>query len=250
MAKQSGLGDNLYVAGYNISGDVGSLGRIGGGPEVLEATGIDKSAMERLFGKRAGSIEFAPFWNPDTVTDGEHEALSALPRTDVIATYARGTALGGPAAACIGKQANYDWARGEDGSLAGSVQILSNSFGIEWGIQMTPGVRLDTPALPVASDTDVDTGASLSFGAQLYLQVFSFAGTSVTYKLQDSADNVTFADVTGGGFTAVSAAPAQQRIQTSRVQTIRRYVRIVTTGTFTSATSSIVLVKNTAAVAF
>jgi hypothetical protein len=30
MAKQSGLGDNLYVAGYDLSGDIGSLETISG----------------------------------------------------------------------------------------------------------------------------------------------------------------------------------------------------------------------------
>ena len=30
MAKQSGLGDNFYIGGYNLSGDVGSLGSISG----------------------------------------------------------------------------------------------------------------------------------------------------------------------------------------------------------------------------
>ena len=50
MAKSSGLGDNFYVGGYDLSGDTQSLGRIGGGAELLETTGIDKSGIERLGG--------------------------------------------------------------------------------------------------------------------------------------------------------------------------------------------------------
>ncbi|MEI5100297.1 hypothetical protein RB200_19440 [Streptomyces sp. PmtG] len=32
MSKQSGLGDNLYIHGYDLSGDINSLGNVGGVP--------------------------------------------------------------------------------------------------------------------------------------------------------------------------------------------------------------------------
>jgi hypothetical protein len=76
-------------------------------------------------------------------------------------------------------------------------------------------------------------------GAQAYLQVFSFAGTDVTVKLQHSHDNGStdaFADITGGGFTQITSGPTTQRIEIAAGTEIRRYVRAVTvtTGGFTS----------------
>lgn len=73
-------------------------------------------------------------------------------------------------------------------------------------------------------------------GLQAYLQVFSFAGTDVTVKLQHSHDNSTFADITGGGFTQITSGPTTQRIEVAAGTEIRRYVRAVTTtsGGFTS----------------
>lgn|SRR5512139_148895 len=73
-------------------------------------------------------------------------------------------------------------------------------------------------------------------GLQAYLQVFSFAGTDVTVKLQHSHNNSTFADITGGGFTQITAGPTTQRIEVAAGTEIRRYVRAVTTtsGGFTS----------------
>ncbi|MFF6781448.1 hypothetical protein [Streptomyces sp. NPDC012510] len=76
-------------------------------------------------------------------------------------------------------------------------------------------------------------------GAQAYLQVFSFAGTDVTVKLQHSHDNGSadaFADITGGGFTQVTSGPTTQRIEIAAGTEIKRYVRAVTTtsGGFTS----------------
>ena len=50
MAKTSGLGQELYVHGYDLSGDVGSLDSVGSPREQLEVPAINKSARERIFG--------------------------------------------------------------------------------------------------------------------------------------------------------------------------------------------------------
>lgn len=89
-----------------------------------------------------------------------------------------------------------------------------------------------------------------AFGAQAYLQVTSFAGTSVTVAVQDSADNASFAAVTGLSFTAVVAAPNTQRLATANNATIRRYLRVVTTGTFNPATFAVALNRNPVLTAF
>jgi hypothetical protein len=180
MAKQTGLGDNCYVAGYDLSGDIGSLGRIGGGPAALEATGINKSAFERLFGLRTGSIEFNSYFNPST--NASHDTLSNLPTSDVIVTYCRGTTLGNPSACLVGKQINYDGTRGADGSFTFAVNALSNGYGIEWGRQLTAGKRTDTAATngsAVASAQGVDA-VYLPGTSGAYASTPDSAGISVT----------------------------------------------------------------------
>lgn len=246
MAKQTGLGDNLYVGAFNLSGDVGSIERVGGGPAALEVTGIDKSAIERIGGLRDGSIQFMAYFND--AAGQEHPVLAALPTTDVNVSYFRGTTLGNPAASLVAKQINYDATRGADGMLTFGVDAQANGFGLEWGTQMTAGRRTDTTA---TNGSSVDFGAATTFGFQAYLHVFSFSGTSVTVKIQESSDNGAgdaFADVTGGAFTAATGATSQ-RIAASPA-TLERYLRVVTTGTFTSAVFAVVLVRNTTAVAF
>jgi hypothetical protein len=184
------------------------------------------------------------YFNTVAVTGGLHEKLSALPRTDVVMTYARGTTLGDPAASLIGKQVNYDPTRGDDGMLTFGVSAQSNGYGIEWGRQLTAGVRTDTAA---TLGTGIDTAASASFGGQAYLQVFSFTGTDVTVKIQDSADNITFADVAGFAFTQITGgAPLAERIALSNTATLRRYLRAttVTTGGVTSVAFSVNVIKN------
>lgn len=247
MSKASGLGDALYIQGFNASGDIQQLGSIGGGPALLNFTGIDKSAYERQGGLRSAQIEYTAFFNHVAVTGGTHEKLAALPRTDVVLTYCRGTALGDPAASLVGKQVNYDPNRGDDGMLTFGVSTQSNGFALEWGQQLTAGIRSDIAA---TNGTGIDTTASLSFGGQAYLQAFSFTGTDVTVKIQDSADNVTFADVAGFNFTQITGgAPLAERIALSNTTTLRRYLRAttVTTGGFSALTFSVNVIKNEAA---
>jgi hypothetical protein len=250
VGKSSGLGDNLYVGGYDLSGDTQQLSRIGGGPAVLDVTGINKSAYERIGGQRDGGISWTSFFN--TAAGQAHPVLSALPTADVPITYCRGTALGNPAACMISKQPNYDGNRDQAGNFTFKLGAVANGYGLEWGVQGTAGVRADTTA---TNGTGVDLGtavAAAGFGLQAYLQVFSVTGTSCTVKLQGSSDNGgsdAFADITGGGFTAATGITSQ-RIATATNLTLERYIRVVTSGTFTQCSFSVVIVPNLLAPTF
>lgn len=249
MAKTSGLGDNLYISGFDASGDISALSNVGGGPAPLDFTAITKSAMERQGGVRDGRLEFTAFFNHVQAGTGTHEVLSALPTTDRVITYCRGTSLGDPAACLVAKQINYDGNRNQDGSFTFGVSAQANSYGLQWGQQLTAGLRTDTGA---TLGTSIDTAASAAFGAQAFLHVTAFSGTDVTVKIQDSADNSTFADVTGLTFTQVTAGPTSERLATGSTATIRRYLRAVTvtTGGVTSVTFNVTVIKNDTAVTF
>lgn len=242
MGKTSGLGDNLLVGGYNVSGDIGSLEEIHGGHEPWESTGIDKYAKERLALLRDGGLKYTAFFNP--ASSQAHGVLSPLPTADVVTSYLRGTSLGDHSACLVGKQLNYDPKRGKDGSLVFEVEAIANAYGLEWGQQLTAGVRTDTTA---TNGTSYDFLASTSFGWQAYLQVIAFVGTDVTVSLEDSANNSVFAAVSGGAFTPITAAPVSQRLQaSSATATVRQYARVVTstTGGFTSVSFAVTFVKN------
>jgi len=199
----------------------------------------DKSAVERISGLKDGEMNFNTWF--DTAVLLEHAALSPLPTTDVTALYFHGGVVGNEAAGIIGKQINYDWSRGQDGTLAGTVQVLANGNGVDWGMQLTTGKQLFAAA---GAGTKFDqTTASTAFGAVAYLQVFSLSGTSVTVAVQDSVDNTdgNFANITGLSFTAVTAGAGhgEQRLATAVGATIRRWVRVNLTGTFTNASIAV-----------
>lgn len=242
--KQNGLGDNFYVGQYDLSGDISAIGTVGGSVATLDKTGINKFGYERIGGLRTGSMEFTSHFND--AAGQEHVALSALPTTDVILSYFRGTTLGNPAASMVAKQINYDASRGDDGDLTFAVSAQSNGFGLEWGRSLTAGLRTDTAA---TNGTAIDTTASASFGAQAYLHVTAFTGTDCTITVEDSADNITFATV--DSFTVVSGVTSERNVLGTTTETLDRYVRVSTTaGTFSSVTFAVNLVKNTATTQF
>lgn len=234
MSKQSGLGDNFYIGGYDLSGNVGSLSKADAKVATLEVTAINKSAYERLYGLRDGDLAFTSYFDNGTATStfgNEHQILSSLPRTDTIATYWRGTTLGGSVFAINAKQINYDGKRDNKGNLTLEIDCQPNTYGVEWGTGLTAGVRTDTTA---TNGTAVDFGAGTTFGAQAYAQVFSVTGTSVTLTVQHSTDNSTFSSLVA--FTTVTAGNKSfQRVSVANTTTVNRYLRVATTGTFSNA---------------
>ncbi len=239
MAKQSGLGDGLWVGGVDLGGDTQKLDRVGGGPAPWDVTDITQSAHSRVGLQRDGAFSITSYFDP--AAGASHDTYSALPSTDVIATYLRGLAAGSPAASIVAKQIGYDGNRAANGGFLLTVEALPNGYGVDWGVQATAGKVSQTSAGNLGS---IDLGAAKSHGLQAFLHVFSFTGTSITVTLQGSSDNGAgdaFAAITGGAFTAVSAAPAAQRIETARGQAVERYLRVVTSGTFTQATFGVVV---------
>lgn len=62
MAKQSGLGDNFYIGGYDLSGDVASVDTISGARDVIDVTAIKQFAHQRLYGLKNGAWSFTTFF--------------------------------------------------------------------------------------------------------------------------------------------------------------------------------------------
>lgn len=244
MTKQTGLGDRLMIDGFDVSGSIGSLSKINGGPKALEVTDITQGGPSRLGGQRDGGIDFQA-WMEDTAVTGGHAVLSTLPTGQRIVSYYRGATLGVFSACLVSRQINYDPNRANDGALTLGVSTQSDGTGLDWGETLTAVPRTDTTA---TNGTGLDFGAvSTTFGGQAYLQFSSITGTSCTVKLQDSADNSTFADLAGAAFTAATARGAQRLAFSG---TVRRYVRVATTGTFTNAVFAVTFVRNLSAVTF
>ena len=242
MGKESGLGAAYFVDGYDLSGDSREFGTISKSMSPLEVPGIDARSMERVYGKLDGLISWTSYFNPSN--NQAHAVLSAPPRADRVASYFHRQTLGVPVANMVSKQRNYDPKRDDAGNLHMSVEALANDYWLDWGFALTAGIRSDTGA---TNGTAVDFLAANSFGLQAYLHVFAFTGTSATIKLQmdDNSGFSSATDVTGGSFTAVSSARQGQALYTTRALAIERYLRVVTTGTFSALSFAVGCTVNT-----
>jgi hypothetical protein len=236
MTKSSGLGDNLYVAGFDLSGDVGAVQTVAVRLAPLDVTGIDKSAHERVGGIADGEIAFNSFW--DTATDAVHDALSTGVTTDRLVSYFRGSAVGNAAANLVAKQIDFNQSRGQDGSLLSTVQALGSSgVALEWGKQLTAGKVTHASA---TNGTSIDNLAATTTGAAAYLQVFSLGSGTVAIDIEDSADDSSFASIMA--FTNATTRTAE-RVETAAGADVRQYVRVATSGTFTNAVIAVTFVR-------
>lgn len=242
MTKQSALGANLYLGVYDLSGDVGAVTSISSPRGVFDVTAINVKAMERILGRRDGQMAFSGFWN--TGSGQVFDALSAMPTTDVLSTIVIPTgsslAIGDPGCAINAKMIGFDQQFGQDGSLAVSTEAQANGSALEWGRLLTTGKA--SVATGTVNQTGIDDAASTSFGWAAYLHVFAMASGTMGVKLQESDDDGTYTDLSGGGFTSVTGATSQ-RIAGSVSATVKRYVRLATSGTHGTATMAVLFVR-------
>jgi hypothetical protein len=116
--KQTGLGwttlsvDNAASAAKDIRNDVTNFS-FACPRALLDDTGIDKSANERLPGLADFSIDLTGVFNPDA--DKSHSVLKTVPSTSVVRTVALEISSQTLSNECL--FANYDVTRANDGAL-------------------------------------------------------------------------------------------------------------------------------------
>jgi len=231
MAKKSGLGQEFYIHGYDLSGDVGSLDGASGTRELLDVTPISKSATERLVGRSSAALGFNTWF--DDEAEKEHAALSGLSTADRVVMWAMGGTTGDVACAFPAKQLNYDASVGADGSLSFSVDCESNGVAMDWCDLLTDGQVTHSSS---GSNTSRDDAAATSAGLVAYLEIVDCASGTPTVTIQQSSDNgSTDSWATVLSFSAVgyASAPTAERVTVSGA--VERYLRVTTTGTFSNA---------------
>jgi hypothetical protein len=228
MAKQTGLTDNFYIDGHDLSGNVTSVDTISGSKATLDTPVIESAGMVRLAGHGSGEISFTTWF--DDGTNLEHTALSVLPTSDVVVLYTRGVASDSPAAGLTAKQINYDGSKGSDKALTLNVQCLANSVPLEWGVLLTAGAITQSSS---GSESSKDDSSSSSNGIAAYLQMIDINSGTPTITIEHSANNSSWSTLLS--FTAVANGnePSAERVTASG--TVNRYLRITSTGTFSNA---------------
>ncbi len=119
MAKQSGLGDyfacdNSSGSLKDISNDVTNLG-VNVGQNLLDITGLDKSAMERLIALGDGSFTLTGVFN--ATANMSHAVFSVRTGTRTVDYKIGGNTASNPYLTMECLVDSYNLSRGADGSL-------------------------------------------------------------------------------------------------------------------------------------
>ena len=242
MAKSAGLAQQIFVQGYDLSGDVSAINNASSPRGVLDVPGINASAMDRVMPRTDGAINYNSWFNDAALA--EHVILSSLPTTDSLVLWALGGSRGDTAAMLVSKQLDYALSKGADGSLAATVDAQGNGEPLEWGVMLTAGKITHSSATASGSGTSYDQGAATSSGAVGMLHIMDINSGSPTIAIQDSANNSSFTSIIGFSTVADGAEPKAERV--SMTGNVRRYISVVSTGTFSNCVFAVAIRVGTA----
>ena len=222
MAKVSGLNVRLFVMGNDLSGDANALDGAGYSQETLETTALESAAASRITGLADGSLTINGYF--DNATNKIHATFSSnsgkIPTADQVVLAPFGSAVGSPMCGISAKEVSYSVSRGSGSAITVSSAFSGNGMGGEFGVMLT------------AFD-DTHNSASSASGGSGYLQAISLASGNVVLKIQHSADNSSWADLITYSSLATSGVPTA--VRTEVTGTVNRYLRIISTGTFSNA---------------
>jgi hypothetical protein len=129
-----------------------------------------------------------------------------------------------------------------------NINASASGSPLEWGELLTTGKQ--TFASGAVNGTSIDLGATdTAFGAAAILHVFSLGSGAPTVTVADSANDSTFAALSPTSLAFTPTVAGVERQQTGLTATVRRYVRVQVTGTYTNLVCALSFVRYTESVA-
>ena len=129
MAKQSGLGDYLAVddsggTARDISNDVTNVD-FNIPQNLIESTGIDKSAIERIVGLGDGTVSVSGIFN--SASNKSHDVFKTRSGTRTVTYAIGGNSSSNPKHEMEMLEGAYNVSRGSDGTLTFSAEMSLQS---------------------------------------------------------------------------------------------------------------------------
>ena len=199
--------------------------------EVSETTTFGSDQATYIQSIETATASLGGFWDGGSdAVDEELQAIIGSASATPLSIYQGGDTAGNKVVLLNSRIQNYTI----DSSVADPVGISASFTGDNFGNGKSLYALTNTSA--TANTTAVDFGASSSLGGQAFLHCTAHSSANISVKIQSSADNSSFADVSGFSFTAISGTTSE-RIATTN--TVNRYVRLAITVTSGSATFSV-----------
>lgn len=190
--------------------------------DTADTTTFGSSWKSSLPGVAGAKCDFGGLYDPAVLT--LPTLIASLTPGVLTVCPAGGAAIGDRARLLSAADTAYS-----ESSPVGGVVAVAGSF-LATGV-----VGLGDVLHPLGVDTNTTTGASkndtaaTATGWTAHLHVTAVSSGTWTVKIQDSADNSAWADVTGASFTAATGATSQRLSAATAATALRQYVRYVAT---------------------
>lgn len=207
--------------------------------DTLETTAFGAGARTYLTGHQNGTVSVEGMF--DGTTDAVDEVFAAALTNDngqKMTVGSEGTAVGSRAILLVAKETSYEVSSPLTEVVAVTGEVTADG-GLAYGLLLT-GRQSITGSL-TGTSVDNTTATTNGFVAHLHVTANTRNGAT-TVKIQHSADNLTWVDLTT--FTSVTASTVtSQRVTASG--TVQRYLRAVATpgGTTGALTITVALAR-------
>ena len=189
--------------------------------EANDTTTFGSTSRSYIVGMDDGGVSLTGLFDGSANASDDVLAGRVLQDNNTLTVLPEGTAIGSRAILTSADETAY-----EISMPVADVVALSATFQSDGGVRQGYNL-ISTSGSASGTATSVDFGTTMSNGAIFHLHVpANTYGSATTFKVQDSANNATFADV--ATFTSVSgSATTSQRIVTT--SSVNRYLRAVAT---------------------
>jgi hypothetical protein len=217
MMGNRGKHTKIWVGGYHLTTQIKDIKLNVTADEIEESGyGQDHSTLKGQFNS---DITLDGYFNPNT--GSTHDALVAIGDTAVLVSTVFGEnaapTLGDIAVNLQAQQTTYEVAPDLADVIAASGAFKAKGIAAEFGVLLA-----DATISANGQQTGVDEGAASANGGVGVLHILALsAGDSITVKIQDSADNVNWADLIT--FTLDGAAIGAERVEVTGA--VDQYVR-------------------------
>ena len=187
--------------------------------EVAETTTFGDSAKQYITGLRDGTMSAAGMFDGSQgAIDATLSSVIGATAADVVTFAPDGPVAGRRSYSAAARQTSYEVSSPVSDVVTANLEVQATD-GVDTGVLLAAKATITTSG----EGSSVDEGASSSDGAVAYLHVTSNTMDGATaFKVQDSADNVTFVDLITFTNLSASATGGQKVAVTGAVD---RYVR-------------------------
>lgn len=197
--------------------------------ETADTTTFGSTSRSYIVGLDDGGLSLTGMFDGSAGASDEVLEGRILQEDNVLTVMPEGTAVGSRAILAQGDMTAY-----EISAPVSDVVSVSSTFQADGGIRQGY-VLVATSGTASGTASSVDFGSTLTNGAIFHLHVTTNTyGSATSFKVQDSADNITFVDVATFTNVAGSATTNERLIGTGSVN---RYMQAV--ATITGSTGSV-----------